>query len=357
MEIQRIKKYGTWIGKVIVLIFACIGLLLTGGFFAVKWGVTNIPGAIDLNDRFFSKERIKSVREKDGINQEKENIHCVIGTMIRLAPYNGAIISQVYNTQRDEKVVRRMVNALKLSLGENAVDEEIKKTCSQGNDTVMGNSGNVFAWMQTDEWASFHDSVKKDTKMIQDVATKTGVPARMIVAQLVGEQMRLYFTDRELFKSVFAPLKILGSETQFSLGVSGIKEETAIRIENNLKDSQSPFYPGKEYENLLAFKTDSISNERIERITDSHNHYYAYMYTALFIKEIMAQWNNAGFDISQRPEIIATIFNLGFNKSHPNASPQVGGAKIDINGTSYTFGALAYEFYYSGDLYEEFPVY
>ena len=39
--------------RVFVLLFAAIGLLLTGGFFAVKWGLTNVSGAIDLNDRVF----------------------------------------------------------------------------------------------------------------------------------------------------------------------------------------------------------------------------------------------------------------------------------------------------------------
>ena len=95
-----------------------------------------------------------------------------------------------------------------------------------------------------------------------------------------------------------------------------IKEKTAIQIENNLKDKNSPYYLGSNFENILDFKTADHSKERYERLTNEHDHFYAYLYGALYIKQVEAQWQASGFDISQRPEIIATLFNISLKFSH-----------------------------------------
>jgi hypothetical protein len=143
--------------------------------------------------------------------------------------------------------------------------------------------------------------------------------------------------------------------TQFSWGIFGIKPETAERVEQNLKDSTSDFYLGQSYENLLDFQTQNITQERFTRITDNNNHYYAYLYAALYDKEIIAQWKKSGYDISNRPDVLATLYNIGFDHSTPNPNPQIGGAELQIGDSTYSFGRLASEFYYSGELLDEFP--
>ena len=188
--------------------------------------------------------------------------------------------------------------------------------------------------------------------MIRKAAYDAGINPRVLVAVVIAEQMRFFTSDRESFKKFFEPLKILGSLSQFSLGVSGVKPDTAKQIETNLKDSNSPFYISKEYENILDYKDDE--GDLFSRLTDSHNHYYSYLYTALYIKEVESQWERAGYDISDRPEILATIFNLGFGKSVPKNNPEVAGSIIEIGGEKLTFGRLAYEFYYSGELLDVF---
>jgi hypothetical protein len=90
-------------------------------------------------------------------------------------------------------------------------------------------------------------------------------------------------------------------------------------------------------------------------MTDQHDHYYSYLYAGLFLKQIITQWNNAGFDISNSPDILATLYNLGFSKSQPHANPQSGGALITVSGTNYSFGSLAAVFYYSTELSDVFP--
>jgi hypothetical protein len=137
--------------------------------------------------------------------------------------------------------------------------------------------------------------------------------------------------------------------------VVGIKRETAIAIENNLVSTTSPYYLGKSYEHVLDFTSTDHEKERFERLTDQHNRYYSYLYTAVLIKELEKQWENAGFPIHNNPAVTATLFNIGFNKSHPNQNPKSGGALIPIENTTYSFGSLAGEFYASDELVDMFP--
>jgi hypothetical protein len=158
-----------------------------------------------------------------------------------------------------------------------------------------------------------------------------------------------------VYKRFFEPWKILGSETQFSWGVMGVKEETAIQIEQNLTNTTSPYYLGAKYEHVLDFKTVDIKQERFTRMTDQHDHYYSYLYAGLYMKEVMHQWQKAGYDISQRPDLILTLYNIGFANSKPNPDPHSGGAEIKIYDQTYSFGSLASEFYYSDEFLGEFP--
>lgn len=210
-------------------------------------------------------------------------------------------------------------------------------------------------WNTTPEWVALKAGIIKDQQLVGRVAAETDLSPRLLISLLIVEQLRLFNDDRESFKKFFEPLKILGSQSVFSWGVLGIKKETAIEIENNLKDPSSARYPGKRYEHMLDFKTADIESERFDRLTDQHDHYYDYLYAALYIKQIEAEWEKAGYDISDRPEILATLYNLGFTKSIPKAEPKVGGAAIPIGGKTYSFGGLAYDFYYSEELIEEFP--
>jgi hypothetical protein len=209
--------------------------------------------------------------------------------------------------------------------------------------------------MNISEWQDFKIACAKDKKLIDSVAELTGVESRLIVSCLVGEQIRLFNSKREAYKKWIGPLKILTVESQFSLGVTGIKEQTAIDIEKNLHDPKSIYYLGDKYIHLLDFKTDNLLNERVKRLVDYKNHYYSYMYAAIFLKQVKVQWEKAGFPIDNRPEILATLFNVGYPQSKPKRNPRVGGSTIKIYDKPHSFGAIAYEFYYSGELYDIFP--
>jgi len=277
-------------------IFAAIGIVFTAVFIAMQFGLFNVKGAINTRNQFF------------------------LGSATATAT-SAAAVQAVAKSQ----------------------------PCDDPSSTVCN-------WSETPEWSVVSGGLAKDASLINSVSRDTGVDARMIAAVVIPEQIRFFTSEREVFKRYFEPLKILGSLSQFSLGVSGIKQETANQIEQNANDPSSPFYPGSGYGDLIAYGPGaSHDSELYSRLTNDKDHYFSYLYTALYIKEVEAQWLRAGFDISHNPEAVVTLFNIGFQSSHPNASPQAAGAPIAVGGKIYAFGILGADFYHSDLLSDIFP--
>ena len=138
---------------------------------------------------------------------------------------------------------------------------------------------------------------------------------------LIGEQIRLFNSKREMFKKYLGPVKVLSVQSQFSYGVNGIKDFTAEAVEQHLQDPSSEFYMGKAYEHLLDFETDDHATERYNRLVDYRNHLYSYIYTGCILHQTMLQWRRAGYDISDRPDLLFTLFNVGFDQSVPKPDP------------------------------------
>ena len=287
------------VGISAILIFASIGLLFTSVFVAMQFGLLNVRGSSKARDQFFSN-----------------------------LPKTDVLAASVTKTSSPTACVQE------------GPDGKAVPTCD---------------WNQTDEWGTLRAGFAKDRDVIQKAATETGVPARMIVAAIAPEQIRLFSSDREQYKRYFEPLKILGPETQFSYGIAGIELKTATQIEQYTNDHNSPFYAGDGMAKLLAYPSGTnVDQERLKRITDQ-DHYYSYLYTAMFIKEIQAQWASEGYDISARPDVLVTLYNIGFTKSHPKPNPDMGGSDIKLGNNTYNFGELGTIFYRSEELTAIFP--
>jgi hypothetical protein len=355
---QKVFKFSV---LTIVGVFAIVGFFLTVSFFAIKFHLTDDPGVVDLNNRYFQDIKDKygktTDRKSGDSNFEEIKLYQSLSVLSKYYPENAGYILNAYNISHNITEARRMVEAVEMYLKDNvSYQEELQSYQNENiNDDSFYNKGSAFKWMNISEWNDFKIAVEKDKALIDSVALVTGVEPRLIVSVLVGEQIRLFNSNREAFKKWIGPLKILSVETKFSLGVTGIKALTAKRIEQNLKDSTSIFYLGKQYENLLDFSTKAIAEERFKRLTSYKNHFYSYLYAALNIKQMKVQWERMGFPIDTRPEILATLYNIGFEASIPKQDPVVGGSGINIKGKKYTFGAIAYEFYYSGELFDLFP--
>ncbi|HWH07470.1 MAG TPA: hypothetical protein VNU47_03035, partial [Candidatus Paceibacterota bacterium] len=55
-------------------------------------------------------------------------------------------------------------------------------------------------WQESEEWKVLESAIRRDEAVINRAAADAGVPARLIVANLVAEQLRLVFTEREAYK-------------------------------------------------------------------------------------------------------------------------------------------------------------
>lgn len=348
-----LKKIGIGLGVIVGLVV----LAQVAGFFAVKWKWTNVAGAVDVHNEALQQAAARA-REAATKRRQEAVTQCKIDTLGVYAKRNAEMISEAYQRTRSRALVEYMVEAAVLRLEDEGTPvRAVLAQCESGRPSAEGGgkADTVFPWMQTEDWEVFRDAIIKDKEVIERAARESGVEPRLIVTQLVAEQLRLFNSSREVYKRFFAPLRMLGNETKFSWGVTGIKEETAIKIEQNLKDRQSPFWLGQEYEHLLDFESDEgIEEARFKRIT-AKDHYYAYLYAALYVRQVTRQWEIAGYDISHRPDILATLYNIGFARSKPKPNPAVGGATITIADRQYSFGSIGYEFYFSGELVDEFP--
>lgn len=289
------QKYLKITGITLILLFAFIGIVFTAVFIGMQYGAFNVRGSIKDRNNFFNTINTKAPGGNTGTSTA-----------------------------------------------------EIDHSCANGAARC--------AWNETREWAAVSGGLAKDKAVIDKVAHEVGVSPRLIAAIVVPEQTRFFTAEREVFKRYFEPLKILGSLSKFSLGVSGIKQDTALNIEQYANDASSPFYPGPSIAALIAYKNDvDHDRELYDRLTNAKDHEYSYLYTAIFIKEITAQWNGEGFDISKNPGAVVTLFNIGFKKSLPNSNPQLGGAPITTGGQTYTYGELGSKFFASKELRDIFP--
>lgn len=224
------------------------------------------------------------------------------------------------------------------------------------NLNTINKTENVSNWKDTSEWKLLSEVFTRDQEVINRAAQDAGISPRFILGGVMGEQLRFFSNRRESFKNYFEPLKILASLSKFSFGIAGLKPQTVSLIDEHLKNSYSVFYLGSEMENITNYEEGvDIDSEIMNRITNTKDPYYSYLYVGLYMRQVIAQWQRAGYDISDRPEVIATLYNLGFNRSIPKANPKAGGAVINVGGVDYTFGDFAYEFYYSEELIDIFP--
>ena len=298
------RRFFKIIGWILLIGFALIGFLFSVVFVGMQFGLFNVRGSIDERNNFFINAFLEG-SQPDGTVSPND-----------------------------------IENTAQALAGD--------YSCSDKRDACN--------WNETREWQVVAGGLSKDAQIIARVSAETGVPARLIAAVVVPEQIRFFTANREVFKRYFEPLKLLGSLSKFSLGVSGIKQDTAEAVERYANDPSSPLYPGEGYAQLIAYQPGvDTSEELFLRLTNEKDHYYSYLYTAIFIKEVLKQWERAGYDITNDPAIVATIFNLGFSGSRPNANPQVAGTTITVGGENYSFGRLAGLFYNSSELTNLLP--
>ena len=346
---------------ILLVLFALAGAAIIGAWGLYQLGVTNNRGAVDKNYRYLmSVSEVKGLKDvkltQMQIDEQWAMQYGRLAALARFYPENARLMLQAAQFSDDPLVVDRMVAAAQIYMGDNdSIQRLTKSVINVLNKTPQQQRGNVIPWMSGPEWPALRDAIMRDSALIREAGRLTGVEPRMIVGCLIGEQIRLFNSKREMFKKYLGPVKVLSVQSQFSYGVNGIKDFTAEAVEEHLKDPTSEYYMGAAYEHLLDFETDDHETERYNRLVDYRNHLYSYLYTGCILHQTMLQWRRAGFDISDRPDILFTLFNVGFSQSVPKANPVAGGSHIKVGDQEYTFGAIGFDFYYSGEMANVFP--
>jgi len=342
------------IGRTIVIVFAIIGLTFSGVFVAMRLGWTNVRGTIaERNEAFFGG--LKKNKEVDIEKNTEIILSCKIYALASYAPDTAQKIDTVYRTMNDLWLMNKMFENALIRFKDTSLIYDFEN-CNQA--TTLEKSQIVqtaYKWADSEEWGVLHSVFTRDQEIINKAAMDAGISPRILLGGVIGEQFRFFSNRRETFKSYFEPLKILATLSSFSYGIAGLKPGTVARIDENLKNKDSVFYLGPEMENVITYPENAdVEKLRFERITDTKNTYYSYLYAGLFMRQVIAQWYASGYDISNSPGILSTLYNLGFNRSIPKVNAMPGGAVITINGEEYSFGELGEQFYYSGELMREF---
>ena len=290
---KQIRKKIILFRNIFIFTFALLGLCNIGLFLATKFQWTNESGIIDKNDRFFleiAKTKKLTIRENDSLLSQYQNnlsegkIFQKLVELNNLYPKNAHLIYDVYRQTKNIEFANTMLKAVSINLS-NSSDS----LNSFSMDTIKQKSKYVQNWMNSKEWETLKETLINERSSIDSAAMVSGVESRLILCCLIGEQMRIYNQSRERLKNFWGPFKKLSFMTNLSYGVTGIKEGTAILIENNLKNSLSVYYLGKEYEHILDYSTDNIEDERLYRLKNYYNHFYSYLYAALILKQTKVQ--------------------------------------------------------------------
>ena len=357
------KQRPLWrkICDILLVLFALAGVAIIGAWGMYQLGITNNRGAVDKNYRYLmSVSEVKSLKDAKLSREQIDELWALqygrLAALARFYPENARLMLRAAQFSDDPVVVDRMVAAAGVYMEENDSIEHLADAIAAVLTSVpQQQRGNIIPWMDGPEWPALRDAITRDSALIREAGRLTGVEPRLIVSCLIGEQIRLFNSPREMFKKYLGPVKVLSVQSQFSYGVNGIKDFTAEAVEEHLKDPTSEYYMGAAYEHLLDFETDDHVTERYNRLVDYRNHLYSYIYTGCILHQTMLQWRRAGYDISYRPDILFTLFNVGFSQSVPKPDPVCGGSHIKVGDRDYTFGAIGFDFYYSGELAETFP--
>lgn len=350
-----------------VHILALFALALIFVALAAKFKWTNDSGNVDLNSRYFSDmaDKYNQGFKTDSLTfaRQERLMYQNVGLLAKYYPYNAKIILESFERTGDVTIALRMLDAANLRMKKHkGYQRELARLEKEANEASLS----IYPWANYREWKEFCKVVRADSAAIDSVSRITGVESRLIVMCLVGEQIRMFNSSREQFKKYVIPYNRLILTTNRGYGVTGILQNTALKIERNLFDRSSPFFPGAYYQNCLNLKdsfpelvNDTIEAHKhltIQRLMKGGDHFYSYLYTAFFLRQFQSHWEKEGFTLAYRPEILGTLYNLGFQKSKPKKNPAVGGSTFHVGDKEYTFGGLCYEFYYSGELKDLFPL-
>ena len=120
MKNNGFRKILNVLGFGLAGIFTLIGLVLTMAFFAVKFHLTDDPGVVDLNDRYFQEIKDKYGRGMDedhtAVNFSEARLLHNISALGKYYPANAFYIQNAYYKSHNLKDAQRMIEAVNLHM-------------------------------------------------------------------------------------------------------------------------------------------------------------------------------------------------------------------------------------------------
>ncbi|MBR4804601.1 MAG: hypothetical protein IK032_08190, partial [Bacteroidales bacterium] len=192
---------------VLVHLFAIYGAVQIGGLIIFKLGLTNNSGTIDKNSRY-----LMEVSEMNDLSKSDTSAHArqqmelqqyiKLASFGRFYPENARLMGQTLRTCDNPAVISQMIAAASLYAEKNEdYNNFLDKMLKTFESEKQQQNPNVIPWMATEEWAALKPAILKDKVLIDSAAHITGVDPRLIVGCLVGEQMRLFNSKREIYKT------------------------------------------------------------------------------------------------------------------------------------------------------------
>ena len=266
-------KNGGVVFRLLLFIFAIIGLIFVFVFIAMQFNLLNVKGSVSQRNSYFD---IKRINKQESINS-LETI-CKINVLGKYAPFTAVNIYKAHNLGVDDALLGQMINVASNRFLGIASFSKNMESCVGKNNVTINIPMTAYAWADTDQWNLMKEVFTRDQEVIKKAAKDAQISPRLILASVIGEQFRFFNNRRESFKGYFEPLKILASLSKVSFGIAGIKPKTVNQIEEHLKNENSPFYLGKDMEHILDYPIGAdIETEQMNRITNTKDPYYSYL--------------------------------------------------------------------------------
>lgn len=175
----------------------------------------------------------------------------------------------------------------------------------------------IIKWIDHKKW--FYNSVI-------DNSNKLWLDYKMVLSAILWEQIRISCKwirwDLKNIIIYWTP-KLLRSYN-VSVGIAGIKLETAFRVK---RDAKTYWY----------WFNDIITEEKL-----TTNDAFSAKIATYLVKNIITRWQLSGYDISNEAGIVWTLYNMGnAPKKIPHTNPEIWWAIINIDWHKYVYWQIS----------------
>ena len=201
--------------NVVTVLFALAGAAIIGAWGLYQLGVTNNGGAVDKNYRSLMEvSEIEDLKLANLTAEEMDNEWAKrygrVAALARYYPVNARLILSASQHCNNPSTVDRMLAAVGIYIdNQKEVDQLSQRIIKIMEEVPQQSTTNAIPWMTGPEWPALKNAILRDSALIREAGRLSGVEPRLIVGCLVGEQIRLFNSKREMFKKYLGPVKVL----------------------------------------------------------------------------------------------------------------------------------------------------